>query len=67
MKAIVVTHQAAGTAEMTLAERPDPEVAGDGVLGEVHASGFTPGELTWPDSGPIASPGTARHRSRATR
>ena len=48
MKAIVVTDQAAGTAGMTLAERPEPESAGNDVLMEVHASGFTPGELTWP-------------------
>ncbi|MBZ2199533.1 NADP-dependent oxidoreductase [Occultella gossypii] len=48
MKAIVVTDQAAGTAGMTLAERPDPEAASNDVVVEVHASGFTPGELTWP-------------------
>lgn len=48
MKAIVVTDEAAGTAGMTLAERPMPEPAGNDVLVEVHASGFTPGELTWP-------------------
>jgi hypothetical protein len=50
MKAIVVTDQAAGTAGMTLAERPEPEVAGNDVLVEVHASGFTPGELSWPSN-----------------
>jgi NADPH:quinone reductase-like Zn-dependent oxidoreductase len=48
MKAIVVTDEAAGTAGMTLAERPEPEATGNDVLVEVHASGFTPGELTWP-------------------
>jgi NADPH:quinone reductase-like Zn-dependent oxidoreductase len=48
VKAIVVTDEAAGTAGMTLAERPEPEPAGNDVLVEVHASGFTPGELTWP-------------------
>ncbi|CAM3490845.1 NADP-dependent oxidoreductase [Occultella aeris] len=48
MKAIVVTDQAAGTAGMMLAERPDPEAASNDVVVEVHASGFTPGELTWP-------------------
>ena len=47
MKAIVVTDQAAGTAGMTLAERPQPAAAGNDVLVEVHASGFTPGELEW--------------------
>ncbi len=50
MKAIVVTDQAAGTAGMTLVERPGPPAAiNDGVV-EVHASGFTSGELTWPST-----------------
>src|SRR2546423_13683110 len=48
VKAIVVTDQAAGTAGMTLAERPEPEAAGDDGLVEGHASGVTPGELSWP-------------------
>jgi NADPH:quinone reductase-like Zn-dependent oxidoreductase len=48
MKAIVVTDQAAGTAGMRLAERPEPMAAGNDVVVEVHASGFTPGELSWP-------------------
>ncbi|MGY6026613.1 NADP-dependent oxidoreductase [Streptomyces spinosirectus] len=50
MKAIVVTDQTAGTAGMTLAERPEPTPAGNDVLVEVFASGFTPDELTWPSS-----------------
>ncbi|WP_330285175.1 NADP-dependent oxidoreductase [Streptomyces sp. NBC_00588] len=50
MKAIVVTDQAAGTAGMTLVERPKPSPAGNDVLVQVHASGFTPDELTWPSS-----------------
>jgi NADPH:quinone reductase-like Zn-dependent oxidoreductase len=59
MKAIVVTDQAAGTAGMTLAERPDPDTArladllgasyGDVVVA-VHASGFTGNELDWPST-----------------
>ena len=48
MKAIVVTDQAAGTAGMMLAERPEPDAASNDVVVQVHASGFTPGELTWP-------------------
>lgn len=48
MKAIVVRDEAAGTAGMTLAERPKPEPAGNDVLVEVYASGFTRDELTWP-------------------
>jgi NADPH:quinone reductase-like Zn-dependent oxidoreductase len=50
MKAIVVSDQAAGTAGMSLADRPEPEPAGNDVLVEVHASGFTPGELGWPST-----------------
>jgi NADPH:quinone reductase-like Zn-dependent oxidoreductase len=48
MKAIVVTDKAAGTAGMTLADRPEPQAAGNDVVVEVRASGFTPGELSWP-------------------
>src|SRR4051812_50129469 len=50
MKAIVVTDQAAGAAGMTLVERPEPEPAVNDVVVEVHASGFTSGELTWPST-----------------
>src|SRR3954465_6626017 len=59
MKAIVGTDRAAGTAGMTLVERPDPDEArlasleganyGDVVV-EVHASGFTGNELEWPST-----------------
>jgi NADPH:quinone reductase-like Zn-dependent oxidoreductase len=48
MKAIVVTDQAAGTAGMKLVERPEPRAAINDVLIQVHASGFTWDELTWP-------------------
>jgi NADPH:quinone reductase-like Zn-dependent oxidoreductase len=48
MRAIVVTDQTAGTAGMTLVERPEPDAAINDVVVEVRASGFTPGELTWP-------------------
>ena len=70
MKAIVVTDQAAGTAGMKLVERPDPQDAralsganyGDVVV-QVHASGFTADELSWPSTwidrlGPVTA--TAR-------
>ncbi|OEU90369.1 NADPH:quinone reductase [Streptomyces abyssalis] len=50
MRAIVVTDQAAGTAGMTLTERPEPEPATNDVVVEVHASGFVPTELTWPST-----------------
>jgi NADPH:quinone reductase-like Zn-dependent oxidoreductase len=47
VKAIVVTDEAAGTAGMTLLERPEPKAAENDVVVQVCASGFTPGELTW--------------------
>jgi NADPH:quinone reductase-like Zn-dependent oxidoreductase len=50
MKAIVVTDQAAGTAGMRLVERPEPQAAINDVVVQVHASGFTSGELTWPST-----------------
>src|SRR6266576_5404439 len=59
MKAIVVTDQAAGPAGMKLVERPEPQAArlaslsganyGD-VVDQVHASGFTGDELSWPST-----------------
>lgn len=48
MKAIVVTDQAAGTAGMQLVECPQPKAAINDVIVQVHASGFTADELTWP-------------------
>jgi NADPH:quinone reductase-like Zn-dependent oxidoreductase len=50
MKAIVVTDQAAGTAGMTLGERPEPQPAINDVVVQVHASGFVPTELDWPST-----------------
>ena len=50
MKAIVVTDQAAGTAGMKLAERPEPQAAINDVMVQIHASGFVPTELTWPST-----------------
>ena len=50
MKAIVVTDQAAGTAGMKLAERPEPQAAINDVLVQVHASGFVGTELSWPST-----------------
>ncbi len=50
MKAIVVTDQAAGTAGMTLVERPEPPAAINDVIVQVHASGFVPTELAWPST-----------------
>jgi NADPH:quinone reductase-like Zn-dependent oxidoreductase len=50
MKAIVVKDEAAGTAGMTLVERPEPPAAINDVVVEVHASGFVPTELAWPST-----------------
>lgn len=50
MKAVVVTDQAAGTAGMTLVDRPEPEAAINDVIVQVHASGFTGDELSWPST-----------------
>src|SRR4051812_47260000 len=47
MKAIVVTDEAAGTAGMTLVERPEPPAAINDVIVEIHASGFVPTETAW--------------------
>src|SRR5918996_939131 len=60
MKAIVVMDQAAGTAGMTLVERPEPQAAINDVVVQVHASGFVPTELAWP------STVTERRRSLGT-
>ena len=50
MKAIVVMDQAAGTAGMKLVERPEPQAAINDVVVQIHASGFTGDELTWPST-----------------
>jgi NADPH:quinone reductase-like Zn-dependent oxidoreductase len=50
MKAIVVTDQAAGTAGMKLAERPEPQAAINDVVVQIHASGFVGTELGWPST-----------------
>lgn len=50
MKAIVVTDQSAGTAGMTLVERPEPAAAINDVVVEVQASGFVPTEMAWPST-----------------
>src|SRR2546427_2108628 len=50
MKAIVVTDEAAGTAGMTLADRPEPPAAINDVIVQIHASGFVSTELEWPSN-----------------
>jgi NADPH:quinone reductase-like Zn-dependent oxidoreductase len=50
MKAIVVTDKAAGTAGVKLVEWPEPQAAINDVVVQIHASGFTGDELTWPST-----------------
>ena len=50
MKAIVVTDQAAGMAGVKLVERPEPQPAINDVVVQIHASGFTGDELSWPST-----------------
>jgi NADPH:quinone reductase-like Zn-dependent oxidoreductase len=50
MKAIVVTDEAAGTAGMTLTERPEPSAAINDVIVQIHASGFVSTEMEWPST-----------------
>jgi NADPH:quinone reductase-like Zn-dependent oxidoreductase len=50
VKAIVVTDQGAGTAGMTLLERPEPQAAINDVVVQVYASGFVNTELGWPST-----------------
>jgi NADPH:quinone reductase-like Zn-dependent oxidoreductase len=50
MRAIVVTDEAAGTAGMTLVERPAPPAAINDVVVQIHASGFVPTEMEWPST-----------------
>jgi NADPH:quinone reductase-like Zn-dependent oxidoreductase len=50
MRAIMATSQAAGTAGMTLVERPDPSAAINDVIVRIHASGWVPTETEWPST-----------------
>src|SRR5579864_519213 len=50
MKAVVVTDQAAGIAGVKLVDRPEPRAAINDVVVQIHASGFTGDELTWPST-----------------
>src|SRR5260221_6916626 len=50
MKAIVVTDQAAGMGRVKLVERHEPQAAINDVVVQIHASGFTGDELTWPST-----------------
>jgi NADPH:quinone reductase-like Zn-dependent oxidoreductase len=48
VQAIVATDRAAGVGGLSLADVPYPIAAENDVIVEVHAAGFTPGELDWP-------------------
>lgn len=48
MKSLVARDEAAGTAGMAIEDRPIPVPAINDVIVQVHASGFTIDELTWP-------------------
>jgi NADPH:quinone reductase-like Zn-dependent oxidoreductase len=50
MKAIITTDQAAGTAGMKPAERPEPQASINDVVVRVHAAGFVSTELDWPST-----------------
>ncbi|GAB5896138.1 MULTISPECIES: NADP-dependent oxidoreductase [Mycolicibacterium] len=48
MQAVTVSDQEAGVAGMSLTELPYPQPDTNDVVVQVHAAGFTPGELEWP-------------------
>src|SRR5690242_3277567 len=50
MKASIVTDQAAKTARPKLMDGPEPRAAINDVVVQVHASGFTGDELSWPST-----------------
>ncbi|MFC8095773.1 NADP-dependent oxidoreductase [Streptomyces sp. NPDC057301] len=50
MQAITVQDRDAGVSGLTLCELPHPHAAENDVIVEVHATGFTPGELDWPST-----------------
>ena len=50
MQAITVSDREAGVAGMSLTDLPHPEAASNDVVVRVHAAGFIPTELDWPDT-----------------
>ncbi|GGV87335.1 NADP-dependent oxidoreductase [Streptomyces massasporeus] len=48
MQAITVQDREAGAGGLVLGELPHPHAAENDVIVQVHAAGFTPGELDWP-------------------
>src|ERR1700761_3517396 len=50
MQAITVSDREAGVAGLSLTDLPRPEAASNDVVVRVHAAGFIPTELDWPDT-----------------
>jgi NADPH:quinone reductase-like Zn-dependent oxidoreductase len=50
MQAITVSDREAGLGGLSLTELPYPQPATNDVVVRVHAAGFIPGELDWPDT-----------------
>jgi NADPH:quinone reductase-like Zn-dependent oxidoreductase len=50
MQSITVSDREAGVAGLSLTNLPRPEAATNDVVVRVHAAGFIPGELDWPDT-----------------
>ena len=50
MQAITVQDRDAGVGGLSLSEVAHPHAAENDVIVEVHAAGFTPGELDWPST-----------------
>ncbi|MDA4106660.1 NADP-dependent oxidoreductase [Mycolicibacterium holsaticum] len=48
MRAIAVSDRDAGVAGLSLTDLPYPQTGENDVVVQVHAAGFTPGELDWP-------------------
>ncbi|MDT5337128.1 MAG: hypothetical protein QOD90_2633 [Mycobacterium sp.] len=48
MRAIIARDRAAGIGGLAVADVPYPHAAENDVIVQVHAAGFTPGELDWP-------------------
>ncbi|MET8122528.1 hypothetical protein [Micromonospora sp. NPDC005189] len=66
MRAITVRDRDAGIGGLTLADMPYPHAAENDVIVQVHAAGFTPGELEWPAVRPLSETASAfaRHGRR---
>src|SRR3954469_10657293 len=50
MQAITVSDREAGVAGLKLTDLPYPVASENDVIVQIHAAGFTPGELDWPDT-----------------